>query len=180
MRTAIIVGLAPRRLTIMKTTRLALPLLLTIGAISMGCEEDPTGPGVAGPYLLGTRVFDDTTITSYFHVASSLGEGTEIDPARALEVAGSARLFSYEEDWFAIGGGETPTITRYTLTDEGELVEGDAISLQPFGVQSLWDTLYFITPEKAYYPDREGAQIVVWNPTTMEVTGTIPLPDTIR
>lgn len=156
------------------------PVLLGIALMAAGCEEPPVDPGAAGPYVIGTRVFDDTSITSYFHVAASLDEGTELDPARALEVAGSARLYSYAGGWFAIGGGETPNITRYSLNDQGELIPGETISLQPFGVADLWDTVYFISSEKAYYPDRAGAQLVVWNPSTMEVTGTVALPDTIR
>jgi hypothetical protein len=81
--------------------------------------------------------------------------------------------------WFAIGGGEAPTITRYTL-ERGALARGQSIDLSGYGVKGLWDTIYFVSPTKAYYPDREGTQLVVWNPTTMRVTGSIQLPETVR
>lgn len=142
---------------------------------------DPAPPAPEPAYLLGTRVWDDTTTTSYFHVVPSLSEGTAVDVGRALEVPGSAKLYSaFELGWFAVGSGEAPTITRYTLDAQGALVEGASISLLDYGVAGLWDTLYFVSPTKAYYPDRDNGQLIVWNPTEMRVLGSIPLPETRR
>lgn len=163
-------------------------LLLLAGAlVGGGCadagEEQPAPVGQVGEeaFVIATRVWDDTATNSYFHVVPSLDEGTTVDPSQAMEVPGSARLFAFEDQgWLGIGDGESPTISRYTLDARDALVKGDAISLQPFGVESLWPTNYVISPTKAYHPDRAGEQIVIWNPTTMEVQGTIPLPDTAR
>lgn len=146
-----------------------------------GDDVELAPPAAEPAYLLGTRVWDDTTTTSYFHVVPSLAEGTAVDVRRSLEVPGAAKLYSaFDLGWFAIGGGESPTITRYTLDTTGALVEGASISLLGYGVADLWDTLYFVSPTKAYYPDRDGAQLIVWNPTEMRVLGSIPLPETRR
>ncbi|WP_437713079.1 hypothetical protein WMF45_45390 [Sorangium sp. So ce448] len=163
-------------------------LLLLAGALgSGGCadagEEQPAPAGQVGEeaFVVATRVWDDMATNSYFHVVPSLDAGTTVDPSQALEVPESARLFAFEDEgWFGIGDGQSPTISRYTLDARDALVKGDAISLQPFGVESLWPTNYLISPTKAYHPDRAGEQIIIWNPTTMEVQGTIPLPDTAR
>jgi hypothetical protein len=143
-------------------------------------EVSPSAP--ADPlFLLGTRVWDDTATTSYFHVLPSLEAGTALDVQRAIEVPGSARVYSaFDLGWFAIGGGEAPLITRYTLDSDNQLVQGASISLQQYGVSDLWETLYFVSPTKAYYPDRAGGQLIVWNPAEMSVTGSIPLPETLR
>ncbi|WP_437675088.1 hypothetical protein [Sorangium sp. So ce131] len=180
--------------------------ILTAALGNGGCEEGPTDPigGGEGPtnpsggggggggggsvdsgvpaFLIGTRVWDDTSTTSYFQTVPSLEQGTEVDLAQALELPGSAKLYSLDElGWFAIGGGDAPTISRYTLDARGALEqEGASISLQPFGVQDLWPTMYFVSPTKAYYPDRHGEQLIVWNPTTMEIAGRIALPETTR
>ncbi|WP_437505511.1 hypothetical protein [Sorangium sp. So ce1099] len=167
-----------------RTNATTFALVLLTGAL-VGCADDgtssPVGQSGGGDaFVVATRVWDDTSTNSYFHVLPSLEPGTAVDPSQALEVPGSARLFAFEGlGWFGLGEAESPTISRYTL-DGGALVKGDAISLQPFGVQSLWPTNYVVSPTKVYHPDREGEQIVVWNPTTMEVQGTIPLPDTAR
>lgn len=144
-------------------------------------EVEPAPPASEPAYLLGARVWDDTTTTSYFHVVSSLDEGTTVDARRALEVPGAAKLYSaFELGWFAVGSGESPTIARYTLDAAGSLVQGASISLLDYGVTGLWDTLYFVSPTKAYYPDRDGGQLIVWNPAEMRVLGSIALPETRR
>lgn len=159
-------------------------LLGLVASLSSACGNSDAEriPSIAeGPvYLVGTRVWDDATTTSYFHLVPSIAAGTSIDTSQALEIAGAAKLYSVAGlGWFAIGGGEAPTITRYTLVD-GALAEGDSISLQGYGVDSLWDTLYIVSPTKAYYPDRDGSQLIVWNPTEMVITGSIPLPESAR
>jgi hypothetical protein len=181
----------------------AFVLVLLTGVSGSGCGDDETsnpvdqsssggqgGGGQGGDdggddggdaFIVATRIWDDTATNSYYHVVSSLDAATAVDPTQALEITGSARLFAFEgTGWFGVGGAESPTISRYTLDDSNKLVKGDAISLQPFGVESLWPTNYVISPTKVYHPDRAGEQIVVWNPATMEVEGTIPLPDTHR
>jgi hypothetical protein len=165
-------------------------LALSMAAASLwlaaaGCgESNNGGNGIgSGPaYLVGTRVFaSDGAATSYFHVLPSIEQGTAVNPAQALEVPGAAKLYgAFDLGWFAVGDGESPTITRYTLDQNAALRPDQSISMQPYGVASLWDTLYFVSPTKAYYPDREGKQLVVWNPMAMEITGTIPLPQTAR
>ncbi|KYF50991.1 hypothetical protein BE08_44440 [Sorangium cellulosum] len=168
-----------------RTGATTFALVLLAGAPLGGCADDeasgPVGQSGGGDaFVVATRVWDDTSTNSYFHVLPSLEQGTPVDPSQAFEVPGSARLFAFEGlGWFGLGEAESPTIARYTL-DGDALVKGDAISLQPFGVQSLWPTNYVVSPTKVYHPDRAGEQIVVWNPTTMEVEGTIPLPDTHR
>lgn len=174
----------PRARSAAGLSRSSLTLVLT-AMCSTGCsdgrDEAPSRVEAGPAYLVGTRVWSDTTTTSYFHVVPSLDAGTVVDPARAVEVSGAAKLFAVDEiGWFAVGGGEQPTITRYTLGDTGRLEEGDSISLQPYGVDGLWDTLYVVSETKMYYPDREGHQLVVINPKEMLVEGVIQLPQTER
>jgi hypothetical protein len=146
-----------------------------------GDHPDGGVPDTKSAFVLGTRVWNDTTTTSYFHVTTSLEAGTEVDTSQALEAAGAAKLYAaYELGWFAFGEGESPTISRYTLDAQGKLKKGTSISLASYGVTGLWDTIYFVSPTKAYYPDRDGTQLIVWNPSTMEITGQIELPETAR
>lgn len=157
-----------------------------LGALSLtACgEEDTSAAPVAQPgpaYLVGTRVWDDTSTTSFFHVVPSLEADTTIDTSQALEVPGAAKLYAVDDiGWFAVGGGEDPTITHYTLGDDGALHEQNRISLADYGVRSLWDTLYVVSKTKMYYPDREGGQLIIINPTEMTVDGSVAIPDANR
>jgi hypothetical protein len=162
----------------------AQPLLCLLALTACGDNiggGDPDAAPLDTAFLLGTRVWDDSSTTSYFHVVPSLEAGTAVDPGLSVEVPGAAKLFAIPgAGWFAIGAGESPVITRYTLDDAGRLVAGASVTFQNHGVRSLWPSLYVVSPTKVYYPDRDGQQLVVWNPTTMEVTGSIALPGTGR
>ena len=170
----------------MIVTKTRLSLLSTVFAVACGDntappdemqeEEEPTPA-----FAVGTRVWDDSSTTSYFNIVDSLDAGTTVDTSRAIEVAGAAKLFSLGSlGWFAIGGGESPTISRYEVDENNQLQPRETISLQNYGVESLWDTVYVVSPTKAYYPDRDNRQLIVWNPTEMTITGSIELPQTNR
>ena len=168
----------------MPRRRATLALALATLSASCGDESKEAEFGAEGDgvlYMAATRVWDDTSTTSYFHLFDSITPDTKIDVKQALEVPGAAKLLAYGDlGWFAIGEGESPTITRYTLDDEGKLQKGGSISLQPYGVMSLWGTLYFVSADKAYCVDPYGSQLIVLNPSKMEITGTIALPQTAR
>jgi hypothetical protein len=167
-------------------TKLIPYLVASLVTLGFGCYDEPDASKplkVEGsPYLLGTRVFtpDGEMTTSFFHVVPSLDADTRIEPDQGLEVGGSAKLFSLGEiGWMAIGDGEQPKLTRYVVED-GTLAARESLSLSNEGVSALWETMYFVNEHKVYYPDREGQQLVVIDPTRMEVLGTVALPETAR
>jgi hypothetical protein len=139
-------------------------------------------PGDADPaYLIGTRVWVDTTATSYFNVVSSLDKGTEVSREQALELPGPAKLYAIPDvGWFGLGGGEEPTITRYGLSADGKLQKEKTINMLSYGVQGLWDNLYVVSKTKIYYPDRDNRQLIIINPTEMAIEGAIKLPETAQ
>jgi hypothetical protein len=169
------------------TSAATLAILAGAALVSTAaCSDSKHEPGKASgnteaAFLLGTRVWDDTSATSYFHVVSSLEAGVAVDEGQALEVAGAAKLFAIEgAGWFALGAGEAPTITRYTINDQGRLAPAGSVSLLDYGVERLWDTLYVVSPTKMYYPDREGQRLIIIDPSAMEITGEVGLAETGR
>jgi hypothetical protein len=165
------------------TRNISKAVLLFSSSLAACSGSSGAGPGGGvreTAYIAATRIWDDTATNSYFHVLPSIANGTPVDASKALEVPGAAKLFAYADGWFAVGGGEAPTITRYALDARGALVKGDSISLANYGVTDLWDSLYFVSAEKAYYPDTKGSQLIVWNPRAMVVTGSVALPQTVR
>jgi hypothetical protein len=160
------------------------PFVLSLSLFGCEPEENDGGPQAPaeGPvYMAATRVWDDVSTTSYFHLLDSIAADTPVDVNQALEVPGAAKLYAVDGiGWFAIGDGESPTITRYALDEEGRLAADASMSFLDYGVQYLWDHLYVVSPTKAYYPDSDLNQLVVWNPTDMTVTGSVPIPEAIR
>src|SRR5687767_8820819 len=154
----------------MLTREAVFATLIALGALA-GCGGDdddggvPPGPAAGPAFLVSTRVFsseDNAPATSYVEVVPSLGAGSTLDVTRSLEFRGAVKIFSAPSiDWFAIGDGEAPVITRYTL-DGGALVAGASVSLMQLGVPKLFsESLYVVSPTKAYVPDGQSGQLVI-------------------
>ncbi|WP_236603821.1 hypothetical protein [Sandaracinus amylolyticus] len=176
-----------------------------LAALSAACGDDDGGvtptdggdPGVdGGPpdtqdgsvpadpvYAVITQVFEAAGQTSYVVLTDdltqtttlSLDEATEI-PGRAIGAGPSGGGALY------VGGTEGPTITRYDLSNDGTLVEGDTVSFAGAGVTSIGeyqDQLQFVSETKAYYFDGRAAQMIVWNPSEMTVERTVDLSELV-
>ncbi|NPC84786.1 MxcI, partial [Pyxidicoccus fallax] len=140
----------------------------------------PTPPTTQPQFLIHSAVESNGTRMNYFTLVDSLDQAKQLDYANSLELPGRPRLYAAQGiGFFAIGQGEAPTITRYEL-QEGKLVAGGSVSFQAEGVRALGaQAVLFISPTKAYYKDDAQAQVIVWNPTEMVITKTIPLPATL-
>jgi hypothetical protein len=134
-------------------------------------------------YVLWSGTSGPELETNYFTPIRSLDAGAEVDYARAIEQPGIARLYGEEGvGYFAIGDGESQTITRYDLGPNDRLVPGASLSLQGFGVTLLAEaaSIQFVSPTKAYYIDPSALQVLVWNPTAMTIDGAIDLSELAR
>jgi len=155
------------------------PSLPVAGAGDGGVGQVPEGDPV---YALTTQVFGENDSQSYVLLTSTLDLETELSvddalievPGRALAagIDGAGALF--------IASDQAPTVTRYELTEAGGLDEGESVSFLTAGVTKFAEyssQFQFVSKEKAYWLDGSTAQIVVWDPTAMEVRGTIALTE---
>jgi hypothetical protein len=144
-----------------------------LAACSDGDGDDRAKTGAI--YALASAVFGaDGDTTTYVSILDTLDPQT-IDYADAIELPGWADLWVHDGHVF-VSGGESPTVTKYSVDDRGRLVEEATISFQSYGLAStaFWDNT-FVTPDKAYMINGTTGY-VVWNPSTMEIGGTIALP----
>src|SRR5687768_5024464 len=88
-------GVPPMARMKLRPRSLILPGILALFA-SCGDEEPSTNNGGAANYVVAARIFgeDNTGTTTYLHLVSSLDEGTVIDPQKAIELPGSAKVFA--------------------------------------------------------------------------------------
>lgn len=70
---------------------------------------------------------------------------------------------------------DAANMTRFSVTDSLTLVEGPKLSLLNFAATGMVSTT-FISPTRAYTMVRSLANVVVWNPQTMTITGTLAVP----
>ncbi|QSQ17553.1 MxcI [Myxococcus landrumensis] len=160
-------------------------LLAGAALVLSACGDEKTpdgdkGPGVGeeGPlFLVHSAVETNGSRTNYFSLVDSLEQAKTLDYSKSLELPGRPRLYTAKGvGFFAIGSGESPTITRYEVRD-GAFVAGTSMSFQQLGVKRLGaQAILFVSPTKAYYKDDAQAQIIVWNPAEMRVVKAIPLP----
>lgn len=137
-----------------------------------GVEDEPL-------YAIAGTSFNPDSESSYVALVPSLDSSTEIDYSTVLEVAGGASIFGLDGNrFFALGKAEEPTITRYEIDASGAFVEGEQLSLQQYGLTGTWldpGLVPILSETKAYVVDSGQMQVIVWNPTTMRITGSFPL-----
>lgn len=154
-----------------------------------GCDKDTAfdaksadDAGADGPrYVVASMIDSPEDRFTYFSVTKSLDADTSLNLRDSLEVVGHATLYGSDKlGWFAVGGAETPSITRFDLTKDDKLVKGDTLSLENYGIAWMGFNAAFVDKHKAYYLDQSAIyQLITWDPTEMKITGTIELPSLV-
>jgi hypothetical protein len=142
------------------------------GGLGSGATSDPL-------FAVMYQIYDDSSSTSYLSLLDTL-DMDEIDVSKAREYGeGRAFVQTYGGKLF-VGDAMTPTVTRYSVDDADQLVLEDTISFANFGLTSSqfdsWNVT-FISPDKAYLVDFREGTTIIWNPSSMEITGEIPPAD---
>lgn len=181
----------------MKTKICALILLAMAGcsddeATSPGAGPQtpggstPGGPGTApaeaaAPLFVGsTRIFSGDTSQGYLFTVPSLDAGTPVDLGKAVEIT-DAWVFGDAKPYFFTATIFEPTITRWSLREDGSFEQGPAVSFANHGVTGAYSTAFvpLWSKTKSFFVDSGSAQVIVWNPEDVSVIGTIPV-DTTR
>jgi len=145
-------------------------------------NESETGASDAKKFfVIPTEVYgaDFADSTSYVPVVPSL-DVEEISLDNAKELNGRASIGQVGK-WLFIAGSTEPVVTRYTITADGKLEEDGKLNFMNYGVPEFfaidsWGAL-FVNEEKAYIFNGSDGSHIVWNPTTLEITGEIKGPD---
>ncbi|MEM7435790.1 MAG: hypothetical protein AAF436_11605 [Myxococcota bacterium] len=156
--------------------------LVLAGLSGTACSGDGSPNGVGGDslesiYLVSSNLTTPGGNTGFVSLLTSLDPALEeLDLANAYEFPGSADAWVLDGRVFT-SGGDAPTVTRHRVSEAGELVEETTLSFGNFGVAStaFWHNV-FVSPTKAYM-EFGGRQLVIWNPTTMELGGTLDIPE---
>ncbi|MET0343074.1 MAG: hypothetical protein ABW252_18850 [Polyangiales bacterium] len=136
--------------------------------------DGATQPGRPARYAVQSVLFSPEGTTAYVSILRSTGPQT-IDYAKAIELAGWGDLWVHEGRIY-LSSGDGPVITRYELGDDDSLKETGKIGFADYGVtDAAFYMNTFVAPDKAYILN-SAFEYVIWNPQTMTITGTVPLP----
>jgi hypothetical protein len=147
-------------------------------AARMPAVASPTytdaGSGSANTaYLLMHTVQSPEGRQNYVFVVPDLEVG-DLSKLQGREVSGPSRAFVLDHKVY-IADSESLSIKRFVVDDDLQLVDDGEMSFLNHGV-TYFDTGWtFIDDEHAYYMNSEQLEVIVWNPKTMTIEGTIDL-----
>ena len=171
---------------LLSSSRVALTTLAL--SLATGCISDPddntpepTPPATSGPlYAVTTQLITADTPQSYVILTSKLEGNEQLSLDKAIEVPGrSLGVGIPKSGALYVAGDQDATVTRYNLTASGTLEKAGTVSFAGKGVASIGEyqtQFHFVSATKAYYFDGRTAQVIVWNPTEMTVTGSASVP----
>ena len=153
-----------------------------------GCGDDEE-EGTPGPlYAITAQQLVSDPVESYVMVTPDAEKAASLSLDGAIKVPGRALGVGIPKSGSVyVVSDESATVTRYTLNKDDTLEAAGTVSFASHGVTSLGEyqaNFQFISDTKAYFFDGAIAKVIIWNPTAMTVTGTIPLdalnlPDTV-
>lgn len=133
-----------------------------------------SGTSAKPVFAVSSVFFGPEGNTTYLSLLDSLSPQT-IDYTKAIELSGWADVWVHNGAIF-VSDGESPTITKYTLSEDGKPVKGATLSFAGRGVTdaAFWANT-FVASNKAYMLNGTSGY-EIWNPETMELGGSIALP----
>lgn len=148
------------------------------GNAETGGEATDAAPPIAadGVYLVGKYVETAETQNTFFATvsAATAAELSGFDAEVSGQSLGSSNLVVSHGNAVFVPAALAPELTRFELTESGELVQGATLSFASTGLVSLtgWQ-LAFVSDSKAYLVDSDSSRVLIWNPTTMELSDTV-------
>ncbi|EAU62038.1 hypothetical protein [Stigmatella aurantiaca] len=164
------------------TAILALPLLAACGDDEEEVPPPPPPPAAASQYAIVTQTAVDGASVSYIVVTDTVDHTEKLSLANenAIEVTGRAVVSAPEEGSFLRELWRDGHSLQ--LTEAGVVEKGATVSFAGRGVQEIGEyqqQFRFISETKAYFFDASSAQVIIWNPTDMTVTGVIPFNEAV-
>lgn len=130
-----------------------------------GDDEPPAGPAI----MIVGQIYSPESYSTYVGVVPEIPEG-EVDFASFREF-GNANAFTSGGYVFVEEDG---IMQRFSVDEDLRLVDGPRFSWQDFGIGEINATsTVFVSAERAYSFAPGLDVVIVWNPETMERTGTL-------
>ena len=161
-------------------------ILGIVSAGLWGCSDgrdNADGAAASGgsAYGIGSLVTgDDGSSTDYLLLQPDLDlDGQHLELNQAREFAGQSDLASHDGA-VLVASGDAPEIDKYDVGEDLSLhvVSGVSnVSFANYGLASaaFWNN-QFVADDKAYMVNG-ASELVIWNPRTMAIEGTIDLPE---
>ena len=164
-------------------TFVVVPLLLVTGCDSS--ESDDNGGDLPVPnFAIGTQVSTTDSSQNFVAFADELDSTDTLTLGQAIEAGSAGGVFAAGEGtgvfFTAEEGG---LLQRWTVSaedpDNPTVMQDGVISFAGEGLTSFFPTashIQFIDENKAYLMSSAFGEIIVWDPSSLEITKTITIP----
>jgi hypothetical protein len=158
-----------------RTPRTALVALVAMAAGGCGNDDETSVGDVVGSgplYLIAASFITGDQTETYLVTSPSFDETTTIDPTDGPQLLGGIVPVVRNGSVYA-PDSNGPVLVRYDVGTDGRLVRGAELSFAGVGMTSLsgWH-VHAVSDTKGYVFDPAGPRVIVWNPSTMALTGT--------
>jgi hypothetical protein len=168
-------GPARRASSLHRSSLVALAL-----SAGVGCGEEATvipsngsnGDAAGGPlYLIATTFSAGDQDETYLVTSPTFDATTTIDSTRGPKLIGGVVPTVFGGAVYA-PDSQGPVIRRFDLDADDQLQPGPELSFAGVGMTTVlsWH-VYIVNETKGYVFDPGGARLIVWNPSTMTLTG---------
>lgn len=150
-------------------------LALASVVLSNGCrndaDSDRTNGGTGPLYLVATSFSAGDQTETYLVTTPAFDSSTRIDPTDGPKLLGGVVPVVRNGAVF-LPDSNGPVLIRYDLGSNDRLVKGAELSFSGVGMTEImsWH-VYALSDTKGYVFDPRGSRIIVWNPSTMALTG---------
>jgi hypothetical protein len=140
-------------------------------------DGDGASEELPSRFVLASISIDaDGNRVSYAQIVDQLTG--DLDNSSAIEAPGNATFLTHGSDFF-YGLAESPTWVRYS-TLGGSFTQTGRLSFANYGLAAMDFSNVIVDADTAVSVLTSAAVAVVWNPTTMSVTGTIDLAHLVK
>ena len=136
-------------------------------------NPEPEAPAASGPlYLVAPAFFNGDDVETYLITTRSFDTSTTFDPTSGARVLGEVVPIVHNGAVFATDA-RAPVVGRYDVGADDQLTKTAELSFAGVGMTEIvsW-FMYIVDDTKGYVFDPAGRRIVVFNPTSMTLTGT--------
>jgi hypothetical protein len=154
---------------------IAAAVLFAAGCGTDTTEQDENTPGSQPAVLIGVYIDVPEGRNIYVGAVPDVPEG-ELDYSGFLEF-GNVDVSTYGA-WVFVWDREAARLTRFGVREDFSLYQdGEGLSFLSYSAGGPFEggEIAFISATRAYTLSSELDVVAIWNPTTMEITGTIPM-----
>ena len=120
-------------------------------------------------------------VSGFVALVDSLDANAEVDLGRSIEIPNGGLAVGPERGGsIFLVDGATPRLEKVELLPDGSVESRGVISTQAFSISSSGvsaGNFVFLSETKAYVIDTLALLIIVWNPESLEILGTIDFSD---